>query len=157
VTGNPFGRSNGHSGNVKRFKSPRCGLTFSSMWSVTPAVLGRGRFEKRSTDSAWGTIVKRSDRRGRFERNLIRERTVAGLKAARARGRTGGRPSKLSAKEIKTIHTLFKSARSRYPKSWCASTSHDQPSIAPSSSLQLDLKTHVKRSRRPQRTQISLS
>jgi DNA invertase Pin-like site-specific DNA recombinase len=33
-----------------------------------------------------------------FERNLIRERTVAGLKAARARGRNGGRPAKHSAK-----------------------------------------------------------
>ena len=32
-----------------------------------------------------------------FERNLIRERTVAGLTAARARGRKGGRPPKLSA------------------------------------------------------------
>ncbi len=31
-----------------------------------------------------------------FERNLIRERTHAGLKAARARGRTGGRPAALS-------------------------------------------------------------
>ncbi len=31
-----------------------------------------------------------------FERNLIRERTNAGLQAARARGRTGGRPLKLS-------------------------------------------------------------
>ena len=30
-----------------------------------------------------------------FERNLIRERTLAGLRAARARGRKGGRPSKL--------------------------------------------------------------
>jgi DNA invertase Pin-like site-specific DNA recombinase len=28
-----------------------------------------------------------------FERNLIRERTIAGLSAARARGRLGGRPS----------------------------------------------------------------
>jgi DNA invertase Pin-like site-specific DNA recombinase len=27
-----------------------------------------------------------------FERNLIRERTIAGLSAARARGRKGGRP-----------------------------------------------------------------
>jgi DNA invertase Pin-like site-specific DNA recombinase len=45
-----------------------------------------------------------------FERNLIRERTVAGLKAARARGRNGGRPAKLSAKEIKTIHALLKTA-----------------------------------------------
>jgi DNA invertase Pin-like site-specific DNA recombinase len=31
-----------------------------------------------------------------FERNLIRERTQAGLKAARARGRLGGRPKALS-------------------------------------------------------------
>jgi DNA invertase Pin-like site-specific DNA recombinase len=45
-----------------------------------------------------------------FERNLIRERTVAGLKAARARGRNGGRPPKLSAKEIKTIRALLKTA-----------------------------------------------
>jgi DNA invertase Pin-like site-specific DNA recombinase len=45
-----------------------------------------------------------------FERNLIRERTMAGLKAARARGRTGGRPSKLSPKEIKTIRALLKTA-----------------------------------------------
>ncbi len=45
-----------------------------------------------------------------FERNLIRERTVAGLKAARARGRTGGRPPKLSPKEIRTIRGLLKSA-----------------------------------------------
>ena len=30
-----------------------------------------------------------------FERNLIRERTQAGLKAARARGRKGGRPKAL--------------------------------------------------------------
>jgi DNA invertase Pin-like site-specific DNA recombinase len=45
-----------------------------------------------------------------FERNLIRERTFAGLKAARARGRKGGRPSKLSPKEVKTIRALLKTA-----------------------------------------------
>jgi DNA invertase Pin-like site-specific DNA recombinase len=45
-----------------------------------------------------------------FERNLIRERTMAGLKAARARGRNGGRPAKLSVKEIKTIRALLKTA-----------------------------------------------
>jgi DNA invertase Pin-like site-specific DNA recombinase len=35
---------------------------------------------------------------------------MAGLSAARARGRTGGRPSKLSVKEIKTIRGLLKNA-----------------------------------------------
>lgn len=34
-----------------------------------------------------------------FERNLIQERTRAGLEAARARGWSGGRPKKLSAQE----------------------------------------------------------
>jgi DNA invertase Pin-like site-specific DNA recombinase len=44
-----------------------------------------------------------------FERNLIRERTLAGLKAARARGRKGGRPKKLSEKDLKTVRALLKS------------------------------------------------
>jgi len=35
-----------------------------------------------------------------FERNLIRERTQAGLQAARARGRRGGRRQKLTAQQI---------------------------------------------------------
>jgi DNA invertase Pin-like site-specific DNA recombinase len=44
-----------------------------------------------------------------FERNLIRERTLAGLKTARARGRNGGRPKKLSPKELKSIRALLRS------------------------------------------------
>lgn len=43
-----------------------------------------------------------------FERNLIRERTLAGLKAARARGRKGGRRPKLTPKDIKTVRALLK-------------------------------------------------
>jgi DNA invertase Pin-like site-specific DNA recombinase len=43
-----------------------------------------------------------------FERNVIRERTLAGLKAARARGRLGGRPEKLSAKDKQQICVLLK-------------------------------------------------
>ena len=35
-----------------------------------------------------------------FERAIIRERTRAGLDAARARGRTGGRPPALTAREL---------------------------------------------------------
>lgn len=34
-----------------------------------------------------------------FERNLIKERTNAGLAAARARGRVGGRPNKLTVRK----------------------------------------------------------
>jgi len=43
-----------------------------------------------------------------FERNLIRERTLAGLTAARARGRKGGRRPKLSPKDIKTVRALLR-------------------------------------------------
>ncbi len=42
-----------------------------------------------------------------FERNLIRERTMAGLKAARARGRTGGRKFKLDATKIAHAKALY--------------------------------------------------
>ncbi len=42
-----------------------------------------------------------------FERNLIRERTLAGLQAARARGRLGGRPRGLSEKDLKVARTLL--------------------------------------------------
>jgi DNA invertase Pin-like site-specific DNA recombinase len=43
-----------------------------------------------------------------FERSLIRERVMAGLKAARARGRKGGRPKKLRPKDKLMIETLRK-------------------------------------------------
>ncbi|MCQ9616546.1 recombinase family protein [Paenalcaligenes niemegkensis] len=42
-----------------------------------------------------------------FERNLIRERTQAGLTAARARGRAGGRKPKLDTRQIKEIKRLM--------------------------------------------------
>jgi len=41
-----------------------------------------------------------------FERNLIRERTLAGLKAARARGRIGGRPKALDSDETELLYRL---------------------------------------------------
>jgi len=44
-----------------------------------------------------------------FERGIIRERTSAGLKAARARGRKGGRKRKLSMAQIKSIRTILDS------------------------------------------------
>lgn len=42
-----------------------------------------------------------------FERNLIRERTRAGLTAARARGRVGGRKPKLDAQQVREIQRLL--------------------------------------------------
>ena len=42
-----------------------------------------------------------------FERHLIRERTSPGLSAARARGRKGGRPKKLDARQQKLAIWLY--------------------------------------------------
>jgi DNA invertase Pin-like site-specific DNA recombinase len=42
-----------------------------------------------------------------FERSLIRERTTAGLIAARARGRKGGRPRSLSKKDFAAAKALL--------------------------------------------------
>ncbi|MEW6752830.1 MAG: recombinase family protein [Candidatus Latescibacterota bacterium] len=46
-----------------------------------------------------------------FERDLVRERTQAGLRAARARGRKGGRPRALSEKDLAQARTLHAAAR----------------------------------------------
>src|ERR687891_965386 len=43
-----------------------------------------------------------------FERNLIRERTRAGLMAARARGREGGRPKALTGRKLNIAQDLYK-------------------------------------------------
>jgi DNA invertase Pin-like site-specific DNA recombinase len=42
-----------------------------------------------------------------FERNLIRERTLAGLAAARARGRKGGRPKALTPEQQRIAQALY--------------------------------------------------
>ena len=42
-----------------------------------------------------------------FERGIIRERTMAGLSAARARGRLGGRPKAMDEHKIKMAKALM--------------------------------------------------
>jgi DNA invertase Pin-like site-specific DNA recombinase len=51
-----------------------------------------------------------------FERSLIRERTQAGLAAARRAGRTGGRPPKLTEDDLDVARALLAESRYwRYP------------------------------------------
>jgi DNA invertase Pin-like site-specific DNA recombinase len=65
--------------------------------------------EKIETTSASGKLVFHVFAAlAEFERNLISERTRAGLKAARARGRLGGRKPKLKQKDIREIKALLK-------------------------------------------------
>ena len=45
-----------------------------------------------------------------FEREIIRERTMAGLKAARARGRKGGRP-KVDQQKLNQALAMYHSQR----------------------------------------------
>ena len=42
-----------------------------------------------------------------FERDIIRERTKAGLDSARARGRVGGRPKKLDDKKVALAKSMM--------------------------------------------------
>jgi DNA invertase Pin-like site-specific DNA recombinase len=42
-----------------------------------------------------------------FERDLIRERTIAGLSAARARGNLGGRPSTMTPEKLAVARRML--------------------------------------------------
>jgi len=65
--------------------------------------------EKIETGSAPGKLVFHVFAAlAEFERSLIRERTRAGLAAARARGRSGGRKPKLGEKQVREIKALLR-------------------------------------------------
>ena len=49
-----------------------------------------------------------------FQRELIVENTKAGLKAARSRGRVGGRPKILTEEKLKTARAMIKD-QENYP------------------------------------------
>jgi DNA invertase Pin-like site-specific DNA recombinase len=63
-----------------------------------------------------------------FERNLIVERTNAGLKAARARGIKGGRKPKLDATKQKTAQTMY-DARNHTIKEICETLKITKPTL----------------------------
>lgn len=65
--------------------------------------------EKIETGSAAGKLVFHVFAAlAEFERGLIRERTQAGLAAARARGRSGGRRPKLDEQQVREIKVLLR-------------------------------------------------
>ena len=63
-----------------------------------------------------------------FEHNLIRERTSAGLAAARARGRNGGRPLKLDEKKRELAIKLY-NERERSIKEICQIMGISKPTL----------------------------
>lgn len=48
-----------------------------------------------------------------FERDIIRDRTKAGLASARSRGRLGGRPTVMNAKKLKMARSLYADAKTQ--------------------------------------------
>ena len=68
--------------------------------------------ESIDTDSSAGQLIFHIfGALAEFERALIRERTNAGLSAARARGRRGGRPKRLDAKKRAHAVELYRSRK----------------------------------------------
>lgn len=90
----------------------RLGRSLVDLIGVTTELHARGvqlesLTEKIDTGSPSGKLVLHVfGALAEFERNLIRERTMAGLRAARARGRNGGRPRKLSTRQCAMIKAL---------------------------------------------------
>ena len=72
------------------------GIAFRSLGDAIDTTTAQGRFFL----AIVGAFAE-------MERELIRERTTAGLAAARARGRRGGRPSKLTTRQLAHAHKLL--------------------------------------------------
>lgn len=97
------------------WKLDRLGRTVKGLVELVEGIQERGVQFKSITDS-----IDTSTAAGRFffhvmaalaemERELIKERTRAGLSAARARGRMGGRKPKMDASKIASAKTLLDS------------------------------------------------
>jgi DNA invertase Pin-like site-specific DNA recombinase len=72
------------------------GVAFRSLGDAIDTTTAQGRFFLAIVDAF-----------AEMERELIRERTNSGLAAARARGRKGGRPGKLTGKRLDDAKTLL--------------------------------------------------
>ena len=92
------------------FLPKRNALTrFFSQLCLPPRVGFESLTEKIETSSASGKLIFHVFASlAEFERNLIRERTRAGLDAARARGRIGGRTPKLDERQVREIRAMLR-------------------------------------------------
>ena len=63
-----------------------------------------------------------------FERNLIKERSKAGLDAARARGRLGGRPKRLNNNERQLVVEMYRD-RKQTVKEICQMVGISKPTL----------------------------
>lgn len=81
-----------------------------AVWRLERSGVGlEGLTDKIETNSAAGKLVFHVFAAlAEFEPSLIRERTHAGLAAARARGRSGGWKPKLEEKQVREIRALLR-------------------------------------------------
>ncbi|WP_133139514.1 recombinase family protein [Legionella genomosp. 1] len=102
------------------WKLDRLGRSFKDLIDLVNTLLERGVGIKSLNDPIDTTtpqgrlIFNIFGSLAEFERELIKERTIAGLEAARARGKKGGRPKGLSKKALATAHSaelLYKEGR----------------------------------------------
>lgn len=102
------------------WKLDRLGRSFKDLINLVNALLEKGIGLKSLNDPIDTTtpqgrlIFNIFGSLAEFERELIKERTIAGLEAARARGKKGGRPEGLSKKAMATAHSaelLYKEGR----------------------------------------------
>ena len=95
------GSSTGSAGTSRTWSTP-CRIYRPAAWACecSPAS-GRRSPQPRGGCLVFGIFAALAE----FERELIRERTVAGLKAARARGRRGGRKFVLTKAQVRLPQT----------------------------------------------------
>ena len=96
------------------YRLDRLGRSLSELIEITNKLSDRGiglrsLIEQIDTTTAGGLLVFHVfGAVAQFERDLISERTKAGLEAARARGHGGGRPPKLKPNDVRMIRQLVK-------------------------------------------------
>ena len=92
----------------------RLGRSLADLVEIVNDLAGRGvgfwsLTEQIDTSSAQGRLfLGVFGAMAQYVRDMIHENTMEGLKAARARGRMGGRPSKLDAQAITEIEALLR-------------------------------------------------
>lgn len=103
------------------WKLDRFGRSLADLIQTVQQLQGRGvgfrsLHERIDTTTSGGRLIFHMfGALAEFERDLIRERTMAGLAAARARGRKGGRPASLDDKQRALLHSLAKDRSNSIP------------------------------------------
>ncbi len=89
---------------MRRGVSPRAGDNCQNQCSTLPEYPDTTTSGGKFVFQIFGALAE-------FEKNLIRERTKAGLEAARARGRVGGRKATLDSDQVATLWAMHESRK----------------------------------------------